>query len=114
MSLSQLHPGLVPIAESFVQYAQQLGYHVTVTNTVRTRSTQERLYRRWRAGLSPYPAARPGTSLHERGLAWDMDVRPRSGLAELGKVWEQFGRAYGIPTRWGGRFRDPIHFEVRP
>jgi len=77
-----------------------------VTSTLRTFATQHRLYRRFLAGLSPYPAAPPGTSMHEQGRAFDLGGLDSSELSELGRTWESWG------GRWGGRFGDPIHFEL--
>ncbi len=37
-----------------------------------------------------------------------MTVSPKSALTDLGRAWEAIGGT------WGGRFKDPIHFEVRP
>ena len=86
------------------------GYAVTVTRGRSSRATQKRLYRNFLAGKSKYPAAPPGHSLHERGLAFDMLVSPEAGQRLAGEAWERLG------GRWGGRFSsppDPIHFEAR-
>lgn len=74
-----------------------------VTSVRRSRTEQLRLWHN--RHNNPYPVAPPGTSKHERGLAWDM-VGPQDELARAGRVWEAAG------GRWGGRFNDPIHFEV--
>lgn len=78
-----------------------------ITSTRRSSALQARLYRRYLAGLHPYPVAPPGKSKHEQGLAWDM-VASSAELARLGRIWESWG------GKWGGRFHDPIHFEVSP
>lgn len=44
---------------------------VTVTSGKRTREEQDALYQAYLAGRSKYPAAPPGHSAHEAGLAWD-------------------------------------------
>jgi len=67
---------------------------------------QTKLYRRYLAGLSRYPAAPPGTSKHELGLAFDVWHPDARVLEALGRLWESWGGT------WGGRFKDPIHFEV--
>jgi len=64
------------------------------------------LYRRFLAGQSRFPAAPPGRSTHELGLAFDLWINDESQLSDLGQVWEQMGGT------WGGHFRDPIHFEA--
>jgi LAS superfamily LD-carboxypeptidase LdcB len=100
-----LDPGLAPYARLLVDAANAAGYPVRVTSTRRTRVQQARLYRRYLAGLSPYPAAPPGASKHEQGLAFDV-TGPPEVLAAMGELWESWGGT------WGGRFNDPIHFEV--
>lgn len=49
--------------------------------------------------------APPGSSLHEKGRAFDM-IGTAEELAHLGREWRKMG---GV---WGGR-ADPIHFEYR-
>lgn len=94
-------------AASLVKLARKLGGTVTVTSVKRGAASQRRLYERWKAGLSKYPAAKPGTSTHEKGLAFDLHVEPRELLTTLGKAWKNAG------LTWGGDFRDPIHFDFR-
>jgi hypothetical protein len=100
-TLSALEPWLVPYAE----YLLQLYPPAQVTSVRRTWSQQYQLYRRYLAGQSQYPAAPPGSSLHEQGRAFDL-LAPADVLEQLGYIWEQLG------GRWGGRFHDPIHFEA--
>jgi hypothetical protein len=98
---SSLQPWLVPWADALYSawpYAQ-------VTSVRRTFSQQTRLWNAFLRGESRYPAAPPGTSKHEFGLAWDMVAEPAI-LAALGELWESWGGT------WGGRFGDPIHFEA--
>jgi hypothetical protein len=72
---------------------------------------QQALYSRASSGQSKYPAALPGTSLHEWGLACDIDVQPHSALFVVGPVFEKVGLG-----TWGGHFSQPdeIHFEAGP
>lgn len=100
-----LIPELQPFANALVYASGAAGYSPRVTSTRRTRTTQARLYRRFQAGRSAYPAAPPGTSAHEFGYAFDMVTSPMEALSEVGAYWEEIG---GV---WGGRNRDPIHFE---
>lgn len=104
-SLDALIPELVAPARSLVDVANRAGVQPRVTSTLRTRSEQARLYRRFQAGASKYPAAPPGRSAHEYGYAFDIVVVGDENLADLGQVWESWG---GV---WGGANRDPIHFE---
>lgn len=98
-SFSGLQPWLRPWAQALVAYFPQL----QITSVRRSRTDQLRLW--YTRANNPYPVAPPGTSKHELGLAWDM-VGPSETLALAGRVWESWG------GRWGGRFRDEIHFEV--
>ena len=112
---SGLHPGLRPAAEAFVSAIQQAGVRVQITSVRRSTSKQAALYRAYITGESRLPAAKPGTSKHQKGLAFDMVVPSLAGLSvadmtkamlPIGELWESIG------GRWGGRFRDPVHFEA--
>lgn len=85
------------------QVAKDHGLNPRVTSLYRSSADQARLYDRYVRGLSQLPAAPPGRSLHERGRAMDLVA---DHLDWLGLVWEHWG------GRWGGRFKDPVHFEV--
>jgi len=101
-----------PYFRALFNAAQRLDRSARITSTVRSRSEQRRLYHRWLAGKSRFPAAPPGRSKHELGRAIDIVARPEV-LRRLGYAWEKLGRQHGFQTfRWGGRFRDPIHFEL--
>lgn len=86
--------------------ARANGHGFVVTSARRSRATQLRLWTEYLAGRSAYPVAPPGTSKHERGLAFDAVVYPSTLQSAYGQLWESWG------GRWGGRFGDPIHFEV--
>ena len=105
MSLDSLIPELVPAARDLVRAAGAAGLQPRVTSTIRSHSEQKRLYDRYLAGQSEYPAAPPGQSAHEYGWAFDMIVTPMDSLSDVGAYWEQEG---GV---WGGHYGDPIHFE---
>src|SRR5262245_23837341 len=83
------------------------GYRVDLTSGRRGRAQQARLYRNYLAGRSKYPAAPPGQSMHDKGLAADFHIAPESGYRLAGEAWESMGGT------WGGRFKDPIHFDAR-
>lgn len=105
-SLSRLIPDLRPWARQLVDVAARANLRPVVTSTYRTFAQQSTLYQRFKAGLSQYPVAAPGTSAHEFGYAFDVAVTPDgTNLADLGSVWESWG---GV---WGGRYGDPVHFE---
>lgn len=114
--VGRLAPGLVPYARYLLAVAEYNGLRVQVTSTLRTRGQQELLYQRYlqcRANnpgkATCLPAAVPGTSDHELGLAFDLVVNGdfnSSAQAALGRFWESIG------GRWAGR-ADPVHFYVR-
>lgn len=80
----------------------ELGVTVGVVSAFRTRAEQQVLYDRWlRREPGANPAAKPGTSNHERGLA--IDITPNSS-----------GPMRDIFARWGLRFPvpgEPWHVE---
>lgn len=99
-----LHPALRPYFELLVHLAHSVDATTRVTSAYRSSAEQSRLYRRWLAGVSQFPAAPPGRSYHEYGRAIDMVARPET-LAWLGQVWASWG------GQWGGK-ADPIHFQA--
>lgn len=103
--LHSLQHWLIPYATRLVNIAAAAGLSPRVSSARRSHAQQALLYRRFLAGQSRFPAAPPGHSSHELGLAFDLWVNDESQLSDLGTVWEQMG---GI---WGGHFKDPIHFE---
>ncbi len=105
-SLDAVDANLAEAIRALISVGEQAGVRVQITSTLRTGWEQRRLYWRWRAGLSPYPAAVPGTSAHEYGWAVDLITEPKEILAELGSLWESWGGTYG------GANRDPVHFEL--
>lgn len=112
--IGRLAPWLVPYARYLLDVAAYNGLRVAVTSTVRNRAQQELLYQRYlqcrrNAGTTCLPAAPPGHSDHELGLAFDLVVNgdyhsPQQ--AQLGAFWQSLG------GRWAGS-ADPVHFYVR-
>ncbi len=82
------------------------GVRFHVTSGRRTRAEQTRLYTEFLSGRSRLPAAPPGSSLHELGLAVDLvfeSVPEWLAVAEVAPL-------YGL--LW--RRSDPVHFELAP
>jgi len=109
--LRTLDPRLVPWAQWILKVGKYYDGRFVVTSARRSRAKQAALYSRWQQGLSNIPANRPGTSLHEHGLAFDLARIGKNPigdplLAWLGQVWEYYG------GRHGGE-RDPVHFQPR-
>jgi len=121
--LNTLQPWLVPYAV----YLRDVGkwYNKTydwgrgggpliVTSARRSRADQYKLYQKYLSGKSKIPAAPPGRSFHELGLAFDMarlGIDPFTDplLNFLGEIWTEMGGIYG--GTWGGR-GDPVHFQA--
>lgn len=97
-SLSGLQPWLRPYAE----YLKSFFPRLVVSSVYRSYTQQLELYRN--RGNNPYPVAPPGRSLHQYGLAFDLNG-PLEDLREAGAIWNS----------WGGHWSeaDSIHFEVR-
>ncbi len=109
--LRTLDRRLIPWARWIHAVGKQQDGRLVVTSARRSTAKQARLYAAWRSGRSEIPANRPGTSLHEYGLAFDMARIGKNPigdplLAWLGEVWEHVG------GRHGGA-RDPVHFQPR-
>lgn len=96
--------GLAPAMLAALARADDLlGEQVPIVSGHRSRANQQAL---WDARDSnPYPVARPGTSLHEVGLAVDV---PLSFVARLLSVAAASGLCHPLPTS------DPVHFVVCP
>jgi len=107
--LKTLHPQFVPWAKELYRYGKLLDGRLVVTSARRSSKKQAQLYADWRAGKSLIPANRPGTSLHEYGLAFDMARLGHDPLTDplliwLGRVWAHWGGKYGST-------RDPVHYQ---
>ncbi len=100
--LDDLHPAFRPAAEFLVEVAEFNRIPVRVTSTYRSCRAQKALYDEWIMGARRLPAAPPGRSLHNIGLAVDISASPEA-LRALGDLWTSWG------GWWGGE-RDPVHF----
>jgi len=110
-NLNTLQAPLVPWAKWLLAVGRQYDGKLVVTSARRSSAKQAKLRALWERGLSKIPANRPGTSLHEFGLAFDMarmgvDPFEDDLLPWLGYWWEYYG------GRWGGA-RDPVHFQIK-
>jgi len=98
-----LAPGVAQGLRVILDVLRGLGYAARFTSGFRSPAKQRELYAKWRAGLSPYPVAKPGRSRHEVGLAVDVaSDAPDEILRFAGDV---------AGLRWYGR-RDRVHFSV--
>lgn len=122
--LNTLEPWLVPYADYLFRVGRWYnevydwgrgGGPLVVTSARRTPADQFHLYQEFLRGNSQIPAAPPGKSLHERGLAFDMarlgiDPFEDPLLAFLGEIWVEMGGTYG--GQWGGG-GDPVHYQAK-
>ena len=74
-----------------------------VTSTRRSFLEQLRLFTAWKLGKSRFPAAPPGQSTHQLGIAVDLVPRLEGVLPVIVRIFERFR------FRWAGP-RDSIHF----
>ena len=104
-SMAGVWEPLVAVIQQLLDAAHRAGVPAQVTSGVRTHAQQLALYRRWLAGMNPYPVAYPGTSDHELGLAVDIWTGSEELNALLGRTW----------VKWGGVWssKDSVHFTVR-
>lgn len=105
-SVDALDPDLRQGLQELSQWLGQQKIILTVTSTVRSARDQDFLWRRYKRGDSPLPAAPPGHSAHEYGWAFDAIVSPDAYQADVGRAWENLWGGH-----WGGA-RDPVHFEL--
>jgi len=108
--LRTLTPALVPWATYLYDIGKYYDGKLVVTSAFRSPSKQYELWRKWKMGESPIPAAYPGRSQHNYGLAFDMarlgeDPMQDPFLRQLGALWQSWGGTYGGE-------RDPVHFSV--
>lgn len=96
-----LQPWLRQYAYYFYDWLRQQGVNPRVTSVYRSRGKQRILYERYMRGESELPAAPPGKSKHQYGLAFDI-VTDNPQLA--GEAWKYMGGKW-----WSS---DPVHFEV--
>lgn len=89
----------------FTYWLDYLGIPYVWTSGYRSYQEQQQLYQ---ARLSnKYPVAKPGTSMHETGLAFDLDIPVSfdSWIAYLAPL---------AGLKWGGTFSRPdrVHFQL--
>lgn len=99
VNIDNLHPEmrnrLLQIAD---EYNQLTGRKLYINSAYRTKAEQERLYKQ-----NPKRAAKPGTSMHEKGLAVDINSDNVEELKKLGLI-----RKYNFDTPVRG---EPWHVE---
>ncbi len=112
-----LDSGIRPLALRHRQAVVAAGIPYTFSSGRRSRGHQDRIYRdyiadmeEWRQGDQrgdqPRPVAKPGSSKHNLGMAWDF-VGPRTN-----PEWQKAGElAEALGLESGHRYNDPGHVE---
>lgn len=94
VNIDTLNPAMKKLFLGMVQeYYEKTGKKIKINSGSRTRADQERLFRKY----GPGRAARPGESLHEFGLALDIDTSTLNTLEEMGLM-----KKYGFTRPVGG------------
>jgi hypothetical protein len=106
-SWAGLDPRFTPWARWLYNVAEFWGLHPRLISGYRSIQEQSELYAKYqeclRRGGKCTPAAVPGDSRHNYGLAIDLGS---DDPARLGALWKSVG------GRWGGDFGDPLHYDV--
>ncbi len=119
--LTRLHPQAQTKMNAALKDMQAAGVCPTITSAYRSSAQQDDLYRcahrhHCRARRGIYSARKPGTSLHEAGLAVDFaDVahgKKRRHLTREGQKIVKVMQKHGFKWRYG--LKDPAHFELEP
>jgi len=98
-----MNPQLAPYAGWLLDVLTYNGVRYSINSVYRSHAEQQALYDRYLQGINKYPVARPGTSLHERGLAMDINSYPDVN-DQLGAIWNRMG------GRWSAA--DKVHYGV--
>lgn len=96
-------PIMVPYVQRLRQFAQTRGFRFSLTSGFRSLAEQAALRLRWQRGDPSVIFPPAEFSYHTQGLAVDISS---DHLRELGTFAESIG------MRWGGRFGDPVHFDL--
>lgn len=96
--------------DNFQQMAQdyyaQTGKQLTVNDAWRSRETQAQAFKN-----KPGLAARPGHSLHETGMAMDIDETQANELAKMG-LFDKYGFYRPMMTKAPGKKYEPWHIQM--
>src|SRR5215467_4119203 len=107
--------------DAAVRDMRKRGIQPRINSAFRSRAEQRAIYRcarsrRCRARRGIYGAKRPGTSMHEAGLAVDIGGvsagHRRRRLTPRGRQVVRIMRRHGFKWRYG--LKDPAHFELSP
>jgi len=100
-SLEGVNPAL---ASAFLAAVKDYGKPVRVNSAVRSKEEQEVLWNKKQRGEIKYPVAPPGTSLHEKGLAIDINEAIAEDMDRKG-ILAKHGLNRPVPG-------DPVHIQL--
>lgn len=104
-SLEGVNPALErAFLAAAAEYKQKTGETVNVNSAKRSTEEQQRLWDRKQRGEISYPVAKPGTSLHEKGLAIDVPPATAEKMDRMGIL-----RNNGLNRPVAN---DPVHIQL--
>lgn len=119
--LAGLHPQTQVKMTAALKEMDRIGVCPAITSAYRSNAQQQAMYRcahqrRCRVQRGIYSARKPGTSLHEAGLAVDFaDIahgKRHRQLTRDGRKIVKVMEKHGFKWRYG--LKDPAHFELEP
>jgi peptidoglycan L-alanyl-D-glutamate endopeptidase CwlK len=118
-NLEDLHPLVADKAMQLVQLAGAEGIEILVTSTLRTFEEQAELFAKGRTKPGAIVTnAKPGSSWHNFGLAFDVVPLVNGKAIWNSPFWNQIGElGKEVGLVWGGdfkSFKDKPHFEFHP
>jgi peptidoglycan L-alanyl-D-glutamate endopeptidase CwlK len=108
--IKELHPVFAYKIAKLVKTRENAGHNIILTSGFRSWEQQEELYN------SGETTAPPGSSLHNYGMAVDLNEDGILKMATSASTWRNSGivsDAENMGMRWGGDFNnyDPVHFD---
>jgi RHS repeat-associated protein len=115
VNLPSSEKGVIPLLEPYtaekfnalMDDPRVQGMNIHINSMFRVTRHQRELYKDYLNGKMPYKVARPHTSPHEAGLAFDIDVK---SLGSDFETFKQIAEEYGFYWEGPG---DPVHFGIR-
>jgi|ERR671923_1139336 peptidoglycan L-alanyl-D-glutamate endopeptidase CwlK len=118
-ALADLHPTVAEKARALIELCKREGVDLLITSTYRSFEEQAKLYAMGRtAPGNVVTNAKPGSSWHNYGLAFDVVPLVNGKAVWDTNMWPLIGMlGESLGLTWGGRwkkFKDLPHFEHHP
>lgn len=122
--ISTLDPKVQPLAQQLINLSKEKGIFLIITEGKRSSERQAELYQKGRNAQGEIvdpgaivTRAKPGTSKHETGLAFDIAFADQNGKPTYkSDKWDEVGSlAESLGLKWGKYFkglRDLPHFQL--